>query len=354
MSAPVAAKHPILDTYPGGLKVTDTSRWLEDGSTPETKQWVAGENAHTASLLDALPQRDKILAFLKRQHAESHTTYGSFQVRDGRLFAIRRDPADSASKLVTFDNPEDKASEREILNLGKLIPGTLFQADWYSVSPDGKRVGVALSSGGSEDASLHTFFTANGQPTDEILPHVQFATAGGSMCWKADSSGFFYTRYPRGSERAAEDVNFFQQLFFHTLSTPTSSDTYILGRELSRIAEIRLSTSPDGSHVAVSVEDGDGSEFEFFVVNPDNSVRKISSFADKIASATFGVDNSLWLVSRKHSPPEVSSFTSPPSRVPFAKSRPDGERRVVWFRVLEDLRRGRFRGERCGTGSGVG
>ena len=300
--APVAARHPVIDTYPDGLKVTDDYRWLEDGTSAETRRWTAAENAHTTAVLDALPLRDKVLAFLKQQSAESSTTYGRLEVRNGRLFALRRDPTDSARKLVTFASPQDKASEREILNLGKITPGTLYQADWYSVSPDGKLVGLALSTGGSEDASLHVFSTATGKPVGEILPHVQFATAGGSMAWKADSSGYFYTRYPRGTERPAEDANFYQQLFFHKLGTPTSGDTYILGRELPRIGEIWLTQSPDGSQILVHVENGDGGEYEFFVVDPDFSVHQVSTYADKIASAVFGTDNSLWLLSHRSSP----------------------------------------------------
>ena len=308
---PPTPKHPVTDTYSGGLKVVDDYRWLEDGASPETKSWTASQNAYTTTMLNPIPIRDKLLAFLKQLRAEAHPTYGAMEVRNGRLFALRRDPADSASKLVTFSSPEDKASEREILNLGKLIPGTLFQADWYSVSPDGKLVAMALSTGGSEDASLHVFSTADAPPVDEVLPHVSFATAGGSMAWNADSSGYLYTRYPRGSERPPEDVNFYQQLYFHKLGTPTASDTYVLGRELPRIAEIALKTSPDGSHTLAQVENGDGGDCAYFVVNPDNKVNQISTFADKIVSATFGTDNSLWLLSRKSSPQgEILHLTS--------------------------------------------
>ena len=299
---PSAPEHPVTDTYPGGLKVVDDFRWLEDGSSPETKSWVAAQNAYSTALLNALPLRNKLLAFLRQLHADSHPTYSGLEVRNGRLFALRRDPLESARKLVTFSSPEDKASEHEILNLGKLVPNTLFQADWFSVSPDGKLVAMALSTGGSEDASLHVFSTANGEAVDEILPHVSFATAGGSMAWTADNSGFLYTRYPRGSERPPEDINFYQQVFFHKLGTPTASDAYVLGRELPRIAEIALNTSPDGSHTLLQVENGDGGECEYFVVGPGNKVQQISSFTDKIVSATFGTDNSLWLLSQKSSP----------------------------------------------------
>jgi prolyl oligopeptidase len=43
---------------------------------------------------------------------------------------------------------------------------------------------------------------------------VQFATAGGDMAWSGDGRGFYYTRYPQGTERPAEDSNFYQQVYY--------------------------------------------------------------------------------------------------------------------------------------------
>ena len=53
-----ASPHPVTDTNSSGLKDVE-----EDGVSVASRQWVAAENAHTASLLDTLPQRNKILAF---------------------------------------------------------------------------------------------------------------------------------------------------------------------------------------------------------------------------------------------------------------------------------------------------
>ncbi len=272
----------VTDVYPGGLRVVDDYRWLEDGTSGASKQWAAEQNAHTSAVIDALPLRNRILTFLQQQDAQVTITYSKLQVRGGRLFAMRRSSAESAGKLVTYTDPEDKASERVVLDLAKLTPDHVFQADWFSVSPDAKLVGVALSANGSEDGALQVFSTATGQSTEEPLPHVQYPTAGGAMAWKADSSGFYYTRYPRGTERAAEDANFYQQLYFHKLGTPTAADTYVLGREMPRIGEIGLTSSPDGRHILVSVEDGDGAQFEFFLVGPDSSVRRLCTFKDKV------------------------------------------------------------------------
>ncbi len=297
---PPSPKRPVVDTY-YNLKVTDNYRWLEDGASPEVKQWVAGQNAYTSAWMDKLPQRDPILAYLKQRMKAGHTGYGRFQVSNGRLFALRFDPGQAGPKLVVFASPEDKASERPIFDTTTFEAGQVFQVDWYSISPDGKLAGVALSTGGSEDAALYVIDTSNGKQVGETVPRVQFATGGGSMAWKSDSSGFWYTRYPQGNERPAADVNFYQQVFFHKLGTPASEDRYVLGKDFPRIAETVLTLSPDSSHVLITVANGDGGEYEEFVLGPDEKPQQITHFSDKIPMAAFGLDNSLWLLSHKNS-----------------------------------------------------
>ena len=88
------------------------------------------------------------------------------------------------------------------------------------------------------------------------------------MAWNKDASGFYYTRYPQGNERPIEDANFYQQVYFHKLGTPASSDTYVIGKDFPRIAEIKLSTTDDGRYLLVSVANGDGGEFAHYFLNP--------------------------------------------------------------------------------------
>jgi len=42
------------------VKIVDNYRWLEDGSSADTRKWVAEEMAYTQSVLDPLPGRDAI------------------------------------------------------------------------------------------------------------------------------------------------------------------------------------------------------------------------------------------------------------------------------------------------------
>ncbi len=297
---PPTPKRPVVDTY-FDVKVTDNYRWLEDGASPEVKQWVAAQNAYTAAFMNSLPQRDAILAYLEARIKKEHTRYYDFQVRGGRLFALRYDPGQDGTKLVVFASPEDKASERLIVDTAKLVPGQVLLPEWYKVSPDGKLAGLALYTGGSEDAALYVIDMATGKQTGEIVPRVNFATGGGDMAWNADGSGFYYTRYPQGNERPAADMNFYQQVYFHKLGTEPAEDRYVLGKDFPRIAETTLSDSPDSSHLLVTVANGDGGQYEEFVLGPDGKAHQLTQFSDKIVMMTFGLDNSVWMLSHKNS-----------------------------------------------------
>jgi prolyl oligopeptidase len=297
---PRTEKIPVTNVY-HGVSVTEDYRWLENGDDPKVKSWVAEENAYTRAYLSQLPQRAPIVDFLKKMRVQTAVQYSPFQYAGGRLFALKFDPAKSAASFVTFNSPDNKAGERLIVDLNALVPGKVFQSSWARATMDGSKLGVALSTGGSEDASLYVFDVATGKQIGDPVPRVQFATAGGDMAWAKDGSGFFYTRYPQGNERPAADADFYQQLYFHALGTSAKQDRYILGKDFPRIGEITLQASPDGQHFIVAVEDGDGGKYEHFLLSADGAATQITHFEDRIVDVRFGADNSLWLLSHAKS-----------------------------------------------------
>jgi prolyl oligopeptidase len=297
---PATEKIPVTDTY-HGTSIIDNYRWLENGDDPKVKAWTAEQNAYTQDYISKLPQRPAIVDFLKLRQQKAHVSYDDFQYAAGKLFALRRDPAKSGASIVVFNSPENKASEHTIVDLNALVAGKVFQASWYKPSPDGSMIGAALSVGGSEDAALYVVDVASGKQIGDPVPRVQFATAGGDMAWKADGKSFYYTRYPQGNERPAEDANFYQQLYLHVLGTPATADKYVLGKDFPRIGEIALDTSRDGRQLLVAVEDGDGGKYEHFLLAPDGTVTQITHFADQVVDMQFGADDSLWLLSHAKS-----------------------------------------------------
>ena len=297
---PATEKIPVTDSY-HGVSVVDAYRWLENWDDPRVKAWVAAQNAYTQSYVSQLPQRPAIVEFLKKNMQKATVSYRDFQYAGGMLFAMKFDPEKSGSLLVAFASPEDKVSERTVVDLNTVEPGKVFQSSWYKPSPDGRLVGMALGTGGSEDGSLYVFDVATGKQVGEIVPRVQFATGGGDMVWKGDSSGFYYTRYPQGNERPAEDVDFYQQVYFHHLGAPASQDSYVLGKEFPRIAETRLDAANDGKRILITVSNGDGGEYEHFVLNPGGKATQVTHFADKVVDVQFGADDSLWMLSHAKS-----------------------------------------------------
>src|SRR5258708_17049320 len=59
-TAPPKATPKPIEEILHGIKIIDSYRWLEDGTTPETQKWVADEMSYTRALLDPLPGREQI------------------------------------------------------------------------------------------------------------------------------------------------------------------------------------------------------------------------------------------------------------------------------------------------------
>lgn len=298
---PATPKHPVTDEYQG-VKVTDDYRWLENWDDPAVKQWSAAQNARTREYLDHLPARAAIKERLHQLAAATSASYYDLQFRAGMLFAEKYQPPLQQPMLVAMRSADDPASAKVIFDPNAASAKGSLSMDFYVPSFGGKYVAAALSENGSEDSSAHIFEVATGKELGDVVPRVNFATGGGSIAWKADSSGFYYTRYPQGNERAPEDANFYQQVYFHKLGTDAKEDTYVIGKDFPRIAEILLHTSDDGRWLLVAVANGDGGQFAHYLMDSNGKWTQLTHFEDGVVSVKFGVDPALYLLPRKDAP----------------------------------------------------
>jgi prolyl oligopeptidase len=297
---PDTPKHPVVDEYQG-VKVTDDYRWLENWDDPAVKEWSAAENVRTREYLDHLPARAAIKQRLQELAAAASAAYYDLEFRGGTLFAMKFQPPQQQPMLVALHSADDPGSAKVIFDPNAGGKGSL-SVEFYTSSLDGKYVAVALTESGSEDCAAHVFEVATGKELSDVVPRVNFATAGGSLDWKADSSGFYYTRYPQGSERPPEDANFYQQVYYHKLGTDPKQDAYVIGKDFPRIAEIQLHTSEDGRWLVAAVSNGDGGQFEHYVMDSSGKWTQVTHFEDGIRSIKVGYDDALYLLSRKDAP----------------------------------------------------
>ena len=298
---PATPKRPVTDEYQG-VKVTDDYRWLENWDDPEVKQWSAAQNARSREYLDHVAARPAIKEQIKQALRASSASYYGLRYRGGVLFAMKYQPPQQQPVLVALTSADDPARAKIIFDPNASSAKGSTAVDFYVPSFDGKYVAAALSEDGSEDSSAHVFEVANGKELSDLVPRVNFATAGGSLEWKSDSSGFYYTRYPRGDERPPEDANFYQQVYFHRLGTDISQDTYVIGKEFPRIAEIKLQASDDGKWLLAAVGNGDGGEYAHYVMDPSGNWTQLTHFSDGIVALKPGPDAALYLLSRKNAP----------------------------------------------------
>jgi prolyl oligopeptidase len=302
LNYPPTPKVPVTETY-HGVTVVDDYRWLEDDASPEVKRWVLEQNAFSRRYLDSIPQRPAVSTQVGELLRTAPIRHFDFQYRGGRLFAMKMQPPKNQPMLVVLPPSGDVDGEKVIIDLNVLDPAGRTAIDFYKPSYDGKRVIVSLSKNGSEDGTAYVYDVATGKRVgDDEIPGVTYPTAGGSVEWTPDGRGFYYTRYPRGNERPPEDAHFFQQVYFHRLGAPTSSDSYVIGKEFPRIAEIVLHGDRKGSYLLAVVRNGDGGEIGYYLRAPDGRWQEVAGFKDGVKQLAFGEDGRLYGMSIKDAP----------------------------------------------------
>src|SRR5438552_12104897 len=294
-NAPDTPKKPVATEY-HGVTVEDPYQWLESDDDSQVKAWSDAQNQRTRTYLDSLPDRAAIETQLKEWYAKTSPNYFSLVSRPGILFAMKFQPPKQQPLLVTLTSAEDLKSEKVVLDPNVLDPKGTTAIDWYAPSLDGKHVAVSLSKGGSEDGTLHFYETATGKALPDTIAHVQFPTAGGSAAWNADGTGVYYTRFPRKGERPEAELSFYQQVYFHKLRTSDTEDSYSIGKDFPRIAEVVLETSHDGKYVLATVANGDGGDFAFYMLGPDGQWNLIAQFSDQCKEAVLCREHAIELI----------------------------------------------------------
>lgn len=297
---PGTPKKPVTEEIQG-TKITDDYRWLENNEDPAVKAWVAAQDKRARSYFQALPEHAEIVEWLRALEKTRSADYYGLKRSGDALFAMKSQPGKQQDMLIRLRSADDPASETVVVDPNTLDNSGSTAIQFYVPSHAGQLVAVALAKGGSEAGELHVYEVASGKELPDVLPRISFPTAGGSTAWNTDDTGLYYTRYPHEGERAQQDLNFYQQIYFHKLGSAPEQDRYVLGKDFPRIAEITLLSSEDGKYLLATVENGDGGQYEHFLLD-GGKWTQLTHFEDKISAVGFGDDQALYIVSRQDAP----------------------------------------------------
>lgn len=227
-----------------GEPVTDPYRWLEDGQSPETRDWTAHQNALTESYLAAVPARERI-----RRRLDELLGIGVLSVPTpirGRYFYSRRDGRQNQPVLYWRDRVEGE--DRVAVDPNALNATGTTALDWYYPSVDGRLLAYGLSEDGSEKSVLHVLELDTGRHLSDQIDRVRAA----ALAWLPDNSGFYYSRYPAPGQVPAAEEPYHRAIYFHRLGADPSTDLLIYQPAQKEYwPDVRL--SPDGRWLLIGV-----------------------------------------------------------------------------------------------------
>jgi prolyl oligopeptidase len=291
---------PVATTY-HGVEVTEDYRWLEDAGSAETQTWTEAQHERTMAYLRSLPSYEAI-----RRRAEEILKADSVSYTDLRrggetYFALEHRPPKQQPFLIALPHLGDVSTARVVIDPNEIDPSGATTIDWYLPSPDGRLLGVSLSSHGTEDGTLHVIDAVTGDLVDATIPRVNSGTAGGSIAWRGDATGLWFTRHAAPGERGDEDMGFYQEVWFHELGGTDGRDlVHPVADE--RIVEHFLSSSPDGRWAVNRAQKGDGGEWQVFARSQHGGEWwLLADIPDKVVDVAFGSD-AAFLLSTKDAP----------------------------------------------------
>jgi prolyl oligopeptidase len=240
-----------------GVEVSDPYQWLEDTGSPEVRDWLAGQRAHTRSVLSRYPSRPA----LERRLAEAFGCgmLGPSVPRGSRRFFTRRTGAmDQAALYVDEDG-----RERVLLDPPALTGDPTGALDWYFPSEDGGLVAAGVSTGGEEHSLLHLIRTSAGEVLADRIPncqwgYVEFEPGGASILYAVFPEGEFYGQHVRR----------------HVFGRPVEEDEVVFRPEDRTESPEPISVSPDGRWTAITVSRGWG-ESSLWLAEADGPFREV-------------------------------------------------------------------------------
>jgi prolyl oligopeptidase len=297
MPPPQTPRYRVTNNY-FGRPVSDDYRWLEQVDSAAVRGWVESQNSHSNRYFGSnrhLPMLEKRIDSL---HESAPVQFRDLQSAEGVVCVL------CDESLVVLDAFNKAEPLRTLVDVETYYPDRECTIDEFVLSHNGRLVAVSASPEGTGQGTVLVFDTQTGdRQSDEISG--AYTPTGGSLAWRADDKGFYYTRHPYFSPTEKRNPYSYacQEIWYHQLGTSPASDAYICGRDFPRYAGCNVVTHRHSQQVIINSCTAFGAQGQsFFLWSPTAGMRQIAAPANRIACVDFGPRSTLLLESCHQAP----------------------------------------------------
>jgi prolyl oligopeptidase len=250
IAAPHSPVEPVTEVL-HGVPITDPYRWLEDQSSPRTREWLRAQHEYARSYVDTIPGRDRIQKRIRE--LLDVEAYDSVQKAGQRYFFRKRLPRQEQA-CIYFREGADGA-DHLLIDPAERGTGPYTAVKPLRVSPDGRLLLYEVKDGGERTGTFEILEIETHQILPDSLPRGYLR----GFAFAPDSKSFYYVHQSLKSERHNHRV-----ALQHVLGTSFDEDREVFSAGESR--DLRLHIVPGKTQVGfLVVRFGEATLTDFYV-----------------------------------------------------------------------------------------
>jgi len=239
---PPTAKDTVVDNL-HGTEVADPYRWLEDGDSSQTREWLAAQMKYTDEYLSQVKVRPQIVSDLtKLQRVDVYSVPAEY---GGKIFFEKRLADENQSSIYMREGLQGE--DIRLVDATKLSADQNTSVSINDISVDGKLIVYGIRQGGADEESVHVLNVDTRQELADTLPSGRYF----GMSLSPDKQGLYYARFTHEGTT----------IYFHKFGTPAATDAILFGKEyrgekLGEMELVGVSVTDNGHYLVINISRG--------------------------------------------------------------------------------------------------
>jgi prolyl oligopeptidase len=255
------------------VKVTDSYRWLEDARSPETRAYIAAQNAYTAQYFAQVKMLPQVVEQMGRL---LKTDFVSVPTRRGDRYFFSKRGADENQASI-YMRVGLHGTDEKLIDASTLSTDQNTSVNTLNLTEDGSMMAYGVRVGGADEVEVHFLDVATRKDTGDVMPRARYS----GVDIAPDKAGVYYSKlFPHEGNR----------VFYHKFGTALDSDAMILGKEyrgekLGEIDGVGVRATANGHYLVFRIGRGVPATRE------DILIKDLRVADSPIVPLVYGIDN---------------------------------------------------------------